>query len=60
MVVSLRESGEILFCPKGAPELRRSACASLLVVEVLANLSNLEEEKKSKFGFQPHFSLSGF
>jgi hypothetical protein len=36
--------------PSGSSGLRRSVYASLRVVEVLTNLSNHEDEKKSKVG----------
>jgi hypothetical protein len=40
------------FNPNGSSELRSSADASLLVVEVLMNLSNREEEKNSSEFFE--------
>jgi len=38
--------------PNGSSEQRRSAFASLLVVEVLTNLVNREEEKDSSESFE--------
>jgi hypothetical protein len=43
---------DLLMKVSDSSELRRSACASLLVVEVLSNLSNREEEKNSSEFFE--------
>jgi len=42
-----KKSSEFLRIPNGSSELRRSANASLLLVEVLINLSNREDKNNS-------------